>query len=90
MSVIDRLGKVVRAQRSAPRTGPDVVSARRILELDERATLDQVRESYRRLARKYHPKTASKSADQRHAARTLLAALEDALEVLEAELLPLP
>ncbi|MFZ9887564.1 MAG: J domain-containing protein [Myxococcota bacterium] len=68
----------------------DVGAALRTLELPAEATLDEVRASYRRLARRYHPHTLSASADQAHAAETVLRSLTAALELLEAHLLPLP
>lgn len=80
-----------------PRSGPqtvrmpalDVSAALRTLELPTDATLDDVRASYRRLARRYHPQTLSSSADQAHAAETVLRSLTAALELLEEHLLPL-
>lgn len=75
----------------APRAAvTDVVSAFRMLELEPGATLDEVRGSYRTLAKRYHPRTLSKVPDQAYAAQTVLDALTEALEVLEAHLLPLP
>ena len=68
----------------------DVQSAWNVLELEPGATLDVVRESYFAHARRYHPRTLSKNADQSYAAQTVLDALTDALELLEAHLLPLP
>jgi len=67
----------------------DVKSAWNVLELQPGATLDVVRESYFAHARRYHPRTLSKNADQAYAAQTVLDALTDALELLEAHLLPL-
>lgn len=130
MSLIDRLGGVVKAEwnarfgedddefhddaddaeakdtKGAPKAGrsrrarastpaqrvsvSDLESAWRLLEIDKGATLDEVRSAYRRLARHYHPRTLSKVADQAYAAQTLLDALTDAVELLEAHLLPLP
>jgi hypothetical protein len=81
------------ARRPAARRAPqvdDVASAWRVLEVREGATLDEVRESYFALARRYHPRTLSKVADKAYAAQTVLDALTDALELLEAHLLPLP
>jgi hypothetical protein len=119
MSLIDRLGDVVRsewnsrfteddddaprkdgptrgphkaARRPAPSGGsrvPDVASARRILEVSADATLDEVRGAYATLARRYHPRSLG-AGDKAYAAQTLLDSLTDALEVLEAHLLPLP
>lgn len=78
------------AAAKAPRAAvTDVVSAYRMLELEKGATLDEVRASYRTLARRYHPRTLSKVPDQAYAAQTVLDALTEALEVLEAHLLPL-
>lgn len=68
----------------------DVMSAWRMLELEPGATLDEVRAHYRGLAKRYHPRTLSKVPDQAYAAQTVLDALTEALEVLEAHLLPLP
>lgn len=76
--------------RARRRAVTDVDSAYRVLELLPGATLDEVREAYRALARRYHPRTYSRVPDQAHAAQTLLEALTDALEVLEEHLLPLP
>lgn len=119
MSVLDRVGKMVRAewnarkphfgrgheeQGGAASTSPptpagapprkpavgDVEGALRVLELTGQPTLDEVRARYGELARRYHPKTLSTSADEAHAARVVLEALTDALELLEAHLLPLP
>ncbi|OGQ26751.1 MAG: hypothetical protein A2138_23440 [Deltaproteobacteria bacterium RBG_16_71_12] len=118
MSVLDRVGKVVRAewnarrprfgrQRGADREHParepstttapprrpavaDVDGALRVLELPAGATLDEVRAQHARLARRYHPKTLAVSADEAHAARVVLEALTDALELLEEHHLPLP
>jgi len=38
--------------------------ARKILGLDERATLDEIKDSYRKLSRKYHPDICKQ--DRRH------------------------
>lgn len=80
-------------RRPSPRrahTVVDTASAYNVLELQPGATLDVVRESYFALARRYHPRTLSKNADQAYTAQTVLDALTDALELLEAHLLPLP
>lgn len=120
MSVLDRVGKMVRSewnarrphfgqakderearrddrQTSPPSAAPlrkpavvDVDGALRVLELPALATLDEVRAQYALLARRYHPKTLSTSSDEAHAARVVLEALTDALELLEQHLLPLP
>lgn len=76
-------------QRRAPAVA-DTQGALRVLELTGTPTLDEVRARYRELARRYHPKTASDNADEAHAARVVLDALTDALELLEEQLLPLP
>jgi hypothetical protein len=123
MGVLDRLGKVVKAEwnhRVARRSkddaaagahdddrgrsrGPqvearvperkpavvDVDGALRVLELSGSPSLVEVRAQYRELARRYHPKTQSANADEAHAARVVLEALTDALEILEQHLLPL-
>ncbi len=68
----------------------DVDGALRVLELHPGATLDAVRAQHLALARRYYPKTLSTSADEAHAARVVLEALTDALELLEEHLLPLP
>lgn len=83
-------GVTARTTRAPRAAVTDVVSAFRMLELEKGATLDEVRASYRRLARRYHPRTLSKVPDQAYAAQTVLDALTEALEVLEAHLLPLP
>ena len=123
MSVLDRVGKLVRSEwnarrphlggsradgkgtakndprdaraaaASAPLRRPAVVDfdgALRVLELTGQPTLDEVRARYAELARRYHPKTLSEKADEAHAARVVLEALTDALELLEVHLLPLP
>lgn len=120
MSVLDRVGKMVRSEWNArrPRFGgardgerdrgrtvadthaaaalprkPAVVDADgalRVLELAAMPTLDEVRARYAALARRYHPKTLSTNMDEAHAARVVLEALTDALELLEEHLLPLP
>ncbi|MBI1945176.1 MAG: J domain-containing protein [Deltaproteobacteria bacterium] len=68
----------------------DVDGALRVLELSAGATLDEVRAQHARLARRYHPKTLATNSDEAHAARVVLEALTDALELLEEHLLPLP
>ena len=68
----------------------DLGGARRVLELSQDATLEEVRASYFRLSKRYHPRTTSGISDQAHAAQTLLVALTDALEMLEEQLLVLP
>jgi hypothetical protein len=68
----------------------DVEGARRVLELTGEPTLAEVRARYQELARRYHPKTGSERADEAQAARVVLEALTDALEILEEQLLPLP
>lgn len=66
----------------------DVEGALRVLELSGSPALADVRAQYRMLARRYHPKTRSPAADEAHSARVVLDALTDALELLEAHLLP--
>lgn len=123
MSVLDRVGKLVRSEWNArrphlggsradgkgaapsdpgdaraPSAGApprrpavvDVDGALRVLELSGLPTLDEVRARHAELARRYHPKTLSEKADEAHAARVVLEALTDALELLEVHLLPLP
>lgn len=126
MSVMDRLGQVVKSEWNArfrrdgdkaskheieaeaaalkrkaplharPPRGPtvsDVDGALRVLELPANSAtlgLDEVRARARELSRRYHPKTLSDKADEAHAARVVLEALTDALELLEEHLLPLP
>lgn len=68
----------------------DVNGALRVLELHGTPTLEEVRARYRELARRYHPKSGSANPDEAHAARVVLDALTDALELLEEQLLPLP
>ena len=78
------------AVRRAPAV-VDVEGALRVLELSGargRPTLAQVRAQYRALARRYHPKTQSPVADEARSARVVVDALTDALELLEAHLLP--
>lgn len=78
----------VPARTTAASRRPDVDSAWRMLELEPGASLDEVREAYHRLGRRYHPRTL----DPAHAAaaRTVVDALTEAYEVLEEHLLPLP
>ena len=116
MSVLERVGKMVRSEWNArrarrdrhehgyPERGAetaaapvvrkpavvDVDGALRVLELHPGATLDEVRSQYGLLARRYYPKTLSTSADEGHAARVVLEALTDALELLEEHYLPVP
>lgn len=68
----------------------DVQSAYRVLEIAPSASLADVRAAYRSMATRYHPRSHSATADQAHAAQSLLIALTEALEVLEEHLLPLP
>lgn len=68
----------------------DVEGALRVLEITGSTTLDDVRRQHRALSRHYHPKTLSDKTDEAHAARVVLDALTDALELLEEHLLPLP
>lgn len=74
-----------------PRRAPavvDVEGALRVLELTGTPTLDDVRRQYRALAHRYHPKTRSTVTEEVNAARVVLDALTDALELLEEHLLP--
>ena len=66
----------------------DVAGALRVLELAGTPSLADVRARYRELAVRYHPKTQSPIATEADAARVVLDALTDALEVLEEHLLP--
>lgn len=68
----------------------DPDAAYRILEVPRGASLEEVREAYLQMSRRYHPRSHSRVPDQAHAAQTLLYALTDALEVLEEHLVPLP
>lgn len=84
-----------RRAASAPPPGrrpavADVDAALRVLELSGTPALAEVRARYGELARRYHPKTGSANADEAHAARVVIEALTDALELLEEHLLPLP
>jgi hypothetical protein len=113
MGIIDRLGKVVRAELTsltrpadrgaAPRARPttrdgttpspaplvtDVDGALRVLELHGEPTLQAVRDRAHELARHYYPKTTSNNAEEARAARLVLEALTEALEILEEHLLP--
>jgi hypothetical protein len=71
----------------------DVEGALRVLELTSQSgaspPLADVRAQYQRLARRYWPKTQSGDADEAHAAKVVVDALTDALELLEEQLLPL-
>ena len=74
-----------------PRRAPavvDVEGALRVLELTGAPSLDEVRRQYRALAHRYHPKTRSAITEEMNAARVVLDALTDALELLEEHLLP--
>lgn len=74
-----------------PRRAPavvDVEGALRVLEMTGSPGLDEVRSQYRALAHRYHPKTKSAVPDEAHAARVVLDALTDALELLEEHHLP--
>lgn len=76
-----------------PRRAPavvDVDGALRVLELSGSPSLEDVRRQYRALAHRYHPKTRSAVPEEVNAARVVLDALTDALELLEEHLLPLP
>jgi hypothetical protein len=66
----------------------DVEGALRVLELSGTPALADVRARYRALARNYHPKTQSAIADEADAARVVVDALTDALELLEEHHLP--
>lgn len=66
----------------------DVAGAMRVLELSGAPALADVRTQYRALARRYHPLSKSALADEALAARVVLDALSDALELLEEHLLP--
>ena len=68
----------------------DVQGALRVLELSGTPSLSEVRAQYARLARRYHPRTLNDGADDAHAARVVVDALTEALEILEEHLLPLP
>lgn len=65
----------------------DVAGARKLLGLSDGATLADVREAYRALARRHHPLARRDGMDS-EAARTLDRLLE-ALELLEEHLVPL-
>ncbi len=67
----------------------DVDGALRVLELSGTPTLAEVRARYQELSRRYYPKTRSARDDEAHAARVVVGALTDALELLEEHLLPL-
>ena len=66
----------------------DVDGALRVLELTGEPTLDVVRQRAHELARHYHPKTTSSDAEEARAARLVVQALTEALEILEEHLLP--
>src|SRR5687767_7689813 len=68
----------------------DVDGALRVLELSGTPSLDEVRARYHALSQRYFPKTLSPRTDEAHAARVVLEALTDALELLEEHLLPVP
>jgi hypothetical protein len=68
----------------------DVQGALRVLELSGTPSLAEVRARYALLVRRYHPRTLDDSADDAHAARVVVDALTEALELLEEHLLPLP
>jgi hypothetical protein len=68
----------------------DVQGALRVLELSGTPSLQQVRAQYALLARRYHPRTLDDDHDDAHAARVVVDALTEALELLEEHLLPLP
>jgi hypothetical protein len=76
--------------RPASRAVHDVDGALRVLEMSGVPTLDEVRARYRALARRYQPKTQSARPDEAQAARQVLNALTEALELLEEHLLPVP
>jgi hypothetical protein len=78
-------------EATMPRRAPavvDVEGALRVLELSGSPSIDDVRRQYRALAHRYHPKTRSSVPDEVNAARVVLDALTDALELLEEHLLP--
>lgn len=81
-------GPAVPATLRRERAVVDVEGALRVLELSGSPSLAEVRTQYRALARRYHPKTCSPVPDEAHAARIVLDALSDALELLEEHLLP--
>jgi hypothetical protein len=66
----------------------DVDGALRVLELHGEPTLQAVRDRAHELARHYYPKTTSTNAEEARAARMVLTALTEALELLEEHLLP--
>lgn len=66
----------------------DVDGALRVLELSGEPTLDMVRERAHTLARHYHPKTTSTDVEEARAARLVVQAITEALEILEEHLLP--
>ncbi len=81
---------LTRGQTTKRRGVSEASQAYRLLELPDDATLDRVRARYFELAQRYHPRTIGDSADKAYAAQTVLETLTDALEILEAHLLPLP
>ncbi len=70
----------------------DISGALAVLALPPRPepTLDEVRARYRSLAQKHQPKTQSAAPEEASSAHALMQTLTEALEVLEAHLLPLP
>jgi hypothetical protein len=82
--------RTTRVPPTSGRAVHDVDGALRVLELTGTPTLAEVRERYRALAKRYQPKTQSRSQDEAHAAHQVMDALTDALELLEEHLLPLP
>lgn len=81
-----------RTQDAPKRAVVDVEGALRVLELSSppgAPPLAEVRAQYQRLARRYWPKTQSNDADEAHAAKVVVDALTDAVELLEEQLLPL-
>jgi len=64
-------------------------AAYRLLEIEKGASLDEVKEAYQKLAKRYHPETFNPSKEKAMAAQNLLNTLTEAFEVLEAQLLPL-
>lgn len=77
-----------RARARVP-AASDVQGALRVLELSGTPSLREVREQYARLSHRYHPRTLDDDADDAHAARVVVDALTEALELLEEHLLPL-
>jgi hypothetical protein len=66
----------------------DLDGALRVLELTGEPTLAVVRQRAHELARHYHPKTTSGDVEEARAARLVVQALTEALEILEEHLLP--